>query len=834
MKTLATIALFAALPAQIHCQTVLEWALSETSPTPDVDITSSLNGTLQVPIIGDGVTNIITNSSALLGRFTPVTLTNENDSITISYQLLAMGGVTGGATSGDFRWGLFNSNGTTFGGNEANLSGWTGTFAFNSGGTLNDADLFVRNTGNTERFYVTTGTTDLTGTSDVANQDFNANGTIYTITMTVTRLAGGVMDISTNLTGDDGYTLTLAGQTAANAEFTFDRVGFWVNDPSAELVVLKSTSLPASTDGDSIPDLEEARWFSNLTTADNTTNFDSDALSDLHEITVSFTDPTDPLDPPIPLTQLFVDFNSDGTVGQVGPNLETGYAAYTAPHESNLIDNPAGIDFSVFGTTVNFAVDYLDDTGFDNYNASVKQMIGRGDAQVGAYDGNLPALMRDWIGIDSRAAAGGNGPVGNSFGSPTNLSFTVTGLPAGDYQYRAYHHDVAGIQGNFNLTITDATRSKVSLGDFQMTASAPTGGNPVFDATGNKGTAGVHAATLTFASGQAPPTGAETRTLFAANIGQAVVSDGQLKVYLDDFPASATGSSGDRTWLQGIGYKPASGSEIIYADVTLLNTDIVGGGADSLWADGNDASTGGSITDGTALNDGLWRFRSAQGNGGIWEATGSTSEAEDCVEIVTTAAVPNDTYDVYVFFYPVTVTGDYPVRAGFTSAPPVLPNNPGAGNPPSVLASTVTIPFTSDGNPVVFTYRVYEEPGDESLSVVGVNGFEITPQVAGYAAWAADNAGSQDPDEDFDLDGIENGVEFFMGAAVGFTPNPSLDATNTITWPKSGSFAGTYKVQTSPDLIDWTDQTATDNGSSVSFALTGVGKRFVRLVVTPD
>jgi hypothetical protein len=443
------------------------------------------------------------------------------------------------------------------------------------------------------------------------------------------------------------------------------------------------------------------------------TDSDGDGRSDADEV-VSGTD-------------LF-DANSYFTIsmiGQTGPNLEPGYFAYTAPHESNSIDDPAGIDFTVFGTNVNLAVDYTDDSGFVNYPVTVKQMIGRGNSQVGAYNGTLPELMRDWVGIDSRASAGGNGPLGNAFGSPTLMTFTLTWLPAGEYQYRAYHHDAASIRGHFDLTVTDATRTNATLGSFQMSSSLPTGGNPVFDTTGNKGTAGVDAATLTFAAGQEPPAGSEFRTLFAANIGQTVVSGGQLHVYLDDFPASVTGSSNDRTWLQGIGYKPASGSEIRYVDVTLLNTDIVGGGPDSQWADGDDGSTGGTVTDGSALEDGLWRFRSEQGNGGIWEATGSTAEVEDCVQIVTTAAVPNDTYDVYVFYYPVTATGDYPVRAGFTSPTLTPGTNPGSGNPPSQLASTVTVPFTSNGDPVVFTYRVYEQPGDESLSVVGVNGFEI-------------------------------------------------------------------------------------------------------------
>lgn len=729
MKPTVSLILLTALCLPLHSQTVLEWKLSETGPNPDEDDTPALGGSLDVPIFGDG-TNGDADSSALLGRFTPVTLASENDSITFEYEMIIVGGVGPGSPSGganaDFRWGFFNSQGTSFSGDQADLSGWTGTFAFNSGSAISDADIYVRNSGNTERFYVSTGATDITGGSDFANQDFLANGVIYTVSMTITRLAGDVMDITTTLTGDDGYSFTVTGQESVDPEFTFDRVGFWVNALSADRVALKAASAPTSTDGDSIPDLEEIRWFGDLTTADDSSNTDGDDVSDLDEITVTFTDPTDPTDPPAQLPALFVDFNADGTAGQTGPNLETGYLEYTVPHETNSIDDSAGIDVPVFGSTVNLAIDYVDDSGFDSYGPTVKQMIGRSNNAVAAYEGTLGELMRDWIGIDPRTSEGGNGPVGNEFGSPTNLTFTISGLPAGDYQYRAYHHDVSGINGNFDLTITDATRTDVSLGSFQMTTSAPTGGNPVFDVTGNRGTAGVDASTLTYAVGEAPPTGGESRTLYAANIGQAVISGGQLQVFLDDFPALVTGSSNDRTWLQGIGYRSTSGSDISYVDVTLLNTDIVGGGPDTLWADGDDATTGGSVINGSAANDGLWRFRSAQGNGGIWEATGGSAVAEDCVEIVTSVTVPNDTYDVFVFYYPVTGTGDYPVRAGFAPGAPTPGINPGAGNPPSDLSSTITVPFESDGNPVVFTYRVYEEPGDESLSVVGVNGFEIT------------------------------------------------------------------------------------------------------------
>jgi autotransporter-associated beta strand protein/T5SS/PEP-CTERM-associated repeat protein len=113
----------------------------------------------------------------------------------------------------------------------------------------------------------------------------------------------------------------------------------------------------------------------------------------------------------------------------------------------------------------------------------------------------------------------------------------------------------------------------------------------------------------------------------------------------------------------------------------------------------------------------------------------------------------------------------------------------------------------------------------------------VSAGAGGYAAWAAANAGGQAPDLDFDSDGVENGVEFFMGqTGSGFTANPTVTG-GQITWPKSAGFSGTYRVETSPNLTTWTDVTsaAVDNGSSVSYTLpTGNTKLFVHLVVIPN
>lgn len=85
-----------------------------------------------------------------------------------------------------------------------------------------------------------------------------------------------------------------------------------------------------------------------------------------------------------------------------------------------------------------------------------------------------------------------------------------------------------------------------------------------------------------------------------------------------------------------------------------------------------------------------------------------------------------------------------------------------------------------------------------------------------------------------------------MNAAAGFTANPALNASKTVTWTNGGNIPASaygtqYVVQTSSDLVNWTPVpveelvTNTDGpGGSLSYTLTGTGKRFVRLKVTPN
>ncbi len=107
-----------------------------------------------------------------------------------------------------------------------------------------------------------------------------------------------------------------------------------------------------------------------------------------------------------------------------------------------------------------------------------------------------------------------------------------------------------------------------------------------------------------------------------------------------------------------------------------------------------------------------------------------------------------------------------------------------------------------------------------------------------FTAWAdANDATGQTPDQDHDNDGVKNGIEYFMGeTGSSFTAMPGLDGTNTVTWPMDPTFNGTYEVQTSPNLGTWTnvDPRPAPSGGNLSYLLpTGLGKQFVRLLVTP-
>jgi autotransporter-associated beta strand protein len=178
-----------------------------------------------------------------------------------------------------------------------------------------------------------------------------------------------------------------------------------------------------------------------------------------------------------------------------------------------------------------------------------------------------------------------------------------------------------------------------------------------------------------------------------------------------------------------------------------------------------------------------------------------------------------------------------------------------------ISAATVLFDVTGtldDAAYVLATYTIGNLSGGAFASATPPAGYQIDyahnggTQIAlvplpssDYGIWALANAGGQAANLDFDNDGVENGIEFFLGeTGSGMTASPTSFTGTTATWTNGGNIAADqygiqFVIQTSTNLENWTTILA-DNpnlsnlAGSVSFTLTGSGSQFVRLAVTPN
>lgn len=204
---------------------------------------------------------------------------------------------------------------------------------------------------------------------------------------------------------------------------------------------------------------------------------------------------------------LWIDFNS--LTQDNGPHHHPDYQPYNAAHEVPEDFNTK--QYEAFGTTVSFTPTFPDTT--DN---RVMQAIDRGsqgmlDADgeytlvdedgfpiIGGNDfnwfdmdveaseevetGNID-VVTDWIGADTRIANGGNGDYDGEVGDPTRMLFTLSGVPAGDYNWVSFHHDTENMWGRYWFDYSvDGGETFAPVGDreFRITKST-TGGNPASD-----------------------------------------------------------------------------------------------------------------------------------------------------------------------------------------------------------------------------------------------------------------------------------------------------------------------------------------------------------------
>jgi autotransporter-associated beta strand protein len=143
-------------------------------------------------------------------------------------------------------------------------------------------------------------------------------------------------------------------------------------------------------------------------------------------------------------------------------------------------------------------------------------------------------------------------------------------------------------------------------------------------------------------------------------------------------------------------------------------------------------------------------------------------------------------------------------------------------------------------------YKATDNPGPGTgiAQITGPGTLTVASSPSGgYAAWQAANAPGQTVDQDHDADGVDNGIEYFMGeSGSSFTACPVLNSANKITWPMAANYTGVYGtdfvIQTSADLTSWSGVNQGDvsiiAGISLTYTLTGQGPRFVRLLVNPD
>jgi len=116
---------------------------------------------------------------------------------------------------------------------------------------------------------------------------------------------------------------------------------------------------------------------------------------------------------------------------QTGDPVQAGFQGYFANHEQAATFTAQS--YSAFGTTITVTPSWQ-----PGAPASAMQMIDRGGGS------DAPDLLRDWIGTDNRGV-----------GDPMVL--TISGLPAGTYNWLSYHHDTDNQTGVFDVNVTDAT-----------------------------------------------------------------------------------------------------------------------------------------------------------------------------------------------------------------------------------------------------------------------------------------------------------------------------------------------------------------------------------------
>ncbi len=221
----------AASAAGVQAAPITLWRTFKATPATVVD---SGQGTSS-PVFGNTTTTAA--GSRLIGYFTPQTLVNVGDKISLTYTV-SFNDAVGVANGGDnFRYALFDLNGETAPAAENTASNgstdtnsFLGYWAGVKTGTGAAGSLRERfDTTNNDMFANASASANL-GTIDGTNVTFTGqvNGagtvTLYTGELTITRTATGV-DLSGGFSGNGGAN-TFAASEASPISLTYGAVGF--------------------------------------------------------------------------------------------------------------------------------------------------------------------------------------------------------------------------------------------------------------------------------------------------------------------------------------------------------------------------------------------------------------------------------------------------------------------------------------------------------------------------------------------------------------------------------------------------------------------------------
>lgn len=324
--------------------------------------------------------------------------------------------------------------------------------------------------------------------------------------------------------------------------------------------------------------------------------------------------------------------------------------------------------------------------------------------------------------------------------------------------------------------------------------------------------------------------GADTGTLVIDTAGGDYTFDGILRDNFQSTGALALVKNG-----AGIQTVTATNNLVVGTSIEFTGGLTINGGTFRLWDQG---VTNGFYTNGKVIstfasdvtNHGIFALENTGGANATFSKIISGSGAVTTAGLVTLSGA--NTYSGNT-----TVTsGTLGVNGSSLSDTGTLFINPGALV--HVTGTEVVGALDFGSGPVAAgTYGATGSGAShiDDTRFTGAGMVQVGAVVAGYSTWAAANAGGQGPALDFDGDGVKNGVEYFMGeTGSSFTSNPGVIGGKVV-WPKDPAFAGTYTVQTSPDLGTWTNAVSSEVGDTVEFTVpTGMGKLFVRLSVTPN